>query len=122
MPTETKPPEWWTDENTRQWQSKQWKLPAGEQSEAMREWGSKHSSNIPKPVSRAALVKPPTAAEYKAWEKDFVTSGAPRPSFFDNGETTLRAKEAQQREARRRPMVTLDTPNKTRKRVTRTVY
>jgi hypothetical protein len=66
------PPEWWTAENTAAWQRQVWRGEV-QASDAQLTWGRKygHGDHIPK-----GHFPPPTKAQYKAWEKDYLASHA----------------------------------------------
>lgn len=76
-----RPPEWWTEENTAQWQAERWGNPE-EWDGAMRTWGGKIRDCPNRPVSRATLVAPISPKQYKAWAK---TETRPIPITFYDG-------------------------------------
>jgi hypothetical protein len=64
----SRPPEWWTAENTAKWQAAVWRGDV-EVGEAQRTWGRMygHGDRIAR-----GHFPPPTKAQYKAWEQDYL--------------------------------------------------
>ena len=74
------PPEYWTEENTRAWRTEMWGNPEG-WTPAMRQWGGKYTSDVPR-----ARIPAPTAKQYKAWSKQRAADPTPTPVHFYDGQ------------------------------------
>ena len=83
-----KPPEWWTEENTRQWEREVWGDP-GHWSAAQMTWAGKlHWKDVRK--ASASTYTPIGPKQYKAWAK---TETRPIPVTFYDGKADLKRVE-----------------------------
>lgn len=79
-PNQPRPPEWWTEENTRAWNLEQWGNPDGN-SEAQRGWGKKYEYGDHIGRAGALCYRPIPAKDMAKWR-----ASDPRPApyaYFD---------------------------------------
>lgn len=71
-PNQSRPPEWWTEENTRKWTEETWSSEDGN-SEAQRGWSGKHTEAVGR--AGALCYRPIPAKDMAKWR-----ASDPRPS------------------------------------------